>query len=413
MNILRAFLLFSVVSIATAYAHSDLRFATPEEVGMSSERLETLRVWAEDAVESYPLTGAITLVARHGKIVEFETYGYRDKLRGVEMTKDTIFRLHSMTKTIATAAAMILVERGQIQLNDPVEKHLPELANRNVYVAEGSSPTTRPAKGKMLVKHLFTHTAGFPRASGDSTELDKRYVASGLRSAPSLDAYLKILGELPLQDDPGTVYQYGPSIDVVGALVQRVSGVPFDDFLQEEIFDPLGMKDTFFEVPVEKRDRLIPGFKRVDGKLAYEENAHDGGMRTPYPSGSGGLYSTVQDYFRFAQMLLNGGTYNGVSVLGKLTVRSMMQNQTGFLDFDKGHSNRSLAYGYGGSVKISQYYDNKLTNVGEFGWGGAGTTWYRLDPKEDFLVLFFTQHYPMASSLTTPFMNTAIQAIVE
>ena len=172
------------------------------------------------------------------------------------------------------------------------------------------------------------------------------------------------------------------------------------------------MVDTFFEIPANKRDRLIPGFKTVDGQLAYDESASDGSMRRPYPSGSGGLYSTVEDYFHFAQMLLNYGSYNGKSLLGRKTVEAMMKNQLGFLETAR-TTNASEGFGFGGSVKVSDGHHNQLSSIGTFGWGGAGTTWFRIDPSEDLLVMFFTQHYPMASRLTSPFMNTSIQAIVD
>jgi len=174
------------------------------------------------------------------------------------------------------------------------------------------------------------------------------------------------------------------------------------------------MSDTFFEVPADKRNRLVQMFSTQNGQLVYAErpNAH-GDRHRHYPSGGGGLYSTVADYYRFAQMLLDQGTYEGRSILGKKTVQSMMRNQTGFLGDGIKSNNRSEAYGYGGSVKIDTFYEKDMSSVGSYGWGGAFSTWYRIDPEEDLIIMFFSQHSPMSSRLMPPFANTALQAIVE
>ena len=197
-------------------------------------------------------------------------------------------------------------------------------------------------------------------------------------------------------------------------MIERVSGLPLEIFLQQHLFNPLDMQDTFFEVPQAKHDRLVPMFSQQNGELVYTDRARPHGLsQRAYPSGGGGLYSTVSDYFRFAQMLLDHGTYEGRSILGKMTVQSMMRNQTGFLGDGIKSNNLSEAYGYGGSVKIDTFYEKDMTNVGSYGWGGAYSTWYRIDPTEDLIVMFFTQHSPMSSRLMPPFANTALQAIVK
>ncbi len=368
-----------------------------------------------EAVESYPLTGAITLIARRGKVIDWQTYGYQDKLKGVPMEKDAIFALASMTKTIVSAGAMLLVEQGKIRLSDPVSKYLPEFRDPQVFVRlDASGPVTRPAMSSMQIRHLLTHTAGWAAGPGDGSDLARLYSSNGYRDASSLEEMAERLGQLPLQDDPGTAYVYGPAIDVLGALIQRVSGQPLEAFLKQHLFEPLGMEDTFFTVPTAKRHRLTQVFKREKGELAYAvDPAEHGTMRRGFASGGGGLYSTVPDYFRFAQMLLNKGSYEGRVVLGKKTVESMMRNQTGFLGDGVKSNNLSEAYGYGGSVKIDTFYEKDMSSVGTYGWGGAVSTWYRIDPEEAFIAMFFSQHLPMSSSLMPPFANTAWQAIIE
>ena len=399
-------------SILTA---GDLPTATPESVGVSTARLETMHQFVAEAVESYPLTGAITLIARRGKVIDWQTYGYQDKLKGVPMEKDAIFALASMTKTIVSAGAMLLVEQGKIRLSDPVSKYLPEFRDPQVFVRlDASGPVTRPAMSSMQIRHLLTHTAGWAAGPGDGSDLARLYSSNGYRDASSLEEMAERLGQLPLQDDPGTAYVYGPAIDVLGALIQRVSGQPLEAFLKQHLFEPLGMEDTFFTVPTAKRHRLTQVFKREKGELAYAvDPAEHGTMRRGFASGGGGLYSTVPDYFRFAQMLLNKGSYEGRVVLGKKTVESMMRNQTGFLGDGVKSNNLSEAYGYGGSVKIDTFYEKDMSSVGTYGWGGAVSTWYRIDPEEAFIAMFFSQHLPMSSSLMPPFANTAWQAIIE
>jgi CubicO group peptidase (beta-lactamase class C family) len=404
-------LLLGVSSLRAA----DLEYASPEAVGMSSARLETMHRFVEESVASYPLTGAITLVARRGKIVDFTTYGFQDKLAGTPMKKDAIFALASMTKTIVSAGAMVLVEQGKIRPSDPIAKFLPEFNRPRVFVRmENGQPITRPATSPILVRHLLTHTAGWPANGKGEPDLAALYAADNFQAASSLAELVTKLAQHPLQDDPGTAYVYGPAIDVLGALIERVSDMTLHDFLTQHFYIPLGMTDTSFAVPAAQRHRLVQVFNRQDGTLVYApDQTQHGDQRRPYASGGGGLYSTATDYFRFAQMLLNGGTFQGHSVLGKKTVESMMRNQTGFLGDGVKSNNLSEAYGYGGSVKIDPFYEKDMSSIGSYGWGGAVSTWYRIDPTEELVMMFFTQHLPMASALMPPFANTALQAIVE
>lgn len=391
-----------------------LPISEPEKMGVSSERLTTMHAFVDSSVRDYPLTGAVTLVARDGQIVDWRSYGHRDQLAGLPMRRDDIFILASLTKPIVSAGVMILVEQGALRLSDPVAKWIPGLANPRVFLGTRDGEViTRPAKGRIQVRHLLTHTAGWP-GRRDDTELGQLLTTNKFRQASTMDDMIAELARLPLQSDPGTAWIYGPSTDVLGALIERVSGQTLGEFLQEHLFEPLGMEDTFFEVPSAKRHRVVPLFRSEAGALAYfSDPAHRGSMRRPYQSGSGGLYSTPADYFRFAQMLLNQGTFNGQSVLGKMTVISMTRNQCGFLGDAPKSNNLSEAFGFGVSVKISTEHEKDMSSVGTYGWGGSTTTWCRIDPQERYIAMFFSQHTPMASSLVPPFANTAWQAIVE
>ena len=393
----------------------DLEFSTPDEQGISEKRLGVMHQYVEGIVEDYPLTGAVTLVARNGKIVDTKAFGYRDKILGIPMEEDSIFRIHSMTKLVTSVAALILMEEGKFLLTDPIENLLPEFKDPEIFVAKNDDGIfTKPAKNKITILHLLTHTAGFPRGRFTKHEIDKLYKASRFHESKDLDELAKKLGDLPLQFEPGERWHYGTSTEVLTTLIQRAAGVPFDQFVMDRIILPLKMNDTFFVVPENKRDRLVSVFNQVDGELQYvvprDEN---GGMRRPYPSGSGGLYSTVTDYYKFAQMLLNGGHYNGVSILGKKTVELMMTNALGFTITGRRSEGSAEGFGLGGAVKMEHTVHNRITSIGTFGWGGAATTWFRIDPQEEFIAMFFTQQYRMASELIPYFANTAWQSIIE
>ncbi|GAB5562905.1 MAG: serine hydrolase domain-containing protein [Synoicihabitans sp.] len=405
----------AAILLATSWlSGEDLSFASPEDVGVSSERLGTMHRLVQNAVDSHPLTGAVTLVARDGEIIDWRTFGYRDKLKQTPMQRDDIFAMASLTKCVVSAAAMILVERGEMKLSDPIAKFLPEFANPRVFLRREADRTfTRPAKSAIQVRHLLTHTGGWPgnQSKGEIGAIGK---ANRYRLAGTLDEMTIELAKMPLEADPGTAWIYGPSTDVLAVLIQRVSGQPFEVFLRENIFDPLGMEDTYFFVPEEKQDRVVSIFTHREGELVYDvpPEDHARGQRA-YPSGGGGLYSTPPDYFRFMQMLLNGGSYQGRSILGKKTVDSITRNQTGFLGDKPKSNNRSEAWGFGVSVKIDTAYEKDMSSVGTFGWGGSTTTWCRADPQERYIALIFSQHRPMASVFVPPFANTAWQAIVE
>ena len=407
----------AVLGFTSSLSPADLPRASPEEVGMSSARLKSMHRFVSESVESYPLTGAITLVARHGKVVDLTTYGYQDIRQGTPMREDGIFALASMTKTIVSAGAMILVEQGKIRPADPIEKYLPEFRKPRVFVrTENDQPTTRSAKSPILVRHLLTHTAGWPANGKGTPDLARLYAADDFRNASSLEDLVAKLSALPLQDDPGTAYVYGPAIDVLGALIQRVSGMPLEDFLQQHLFGPLNMSDTFFEVPADKRNRLVQMFSTQNGQLVYAErpNAH-GDRHRHYPSGGGGLYSTVADYYRFAQMLLDGGELEGERVLGPKSIERMSTN----LIRDEAnntswHNDQESGFGLGVSVKKDQAYSSTLSSLGTYGWSGYASTLFFVDPEEDLIAVFMSQHVPTNPKQSwQTYTNLVYQAIVE
>ena len=311
-------LLFFITTLAFGQG---LPMAVPEAVGVSAERLERIRPVMQGYVDDGRLPGFLTVVARRGKIVHFETIGMRDVENSKPVEPDTIFRIYSMSKPITSVAVMILYEEGHFQLGTPVSKFIPEFENMEVYNEEQTEISD--AKKKITIKHLLMHTAGFTYGWGNKP-VDERYKKLKIfESGATLLDMVKKLGDIPLVHEPGERWTYGVSIDVLGYLVEVVSGMPFEEFLQTRLFVRLGMVDTGFSVPPEKVDRFAAlyrpdkegGLERVgDAPLANDEVSF-------FPSGGGGLVSTAADYIRFSQMLLNGGELDGVRILGKKTNR--------------------------------------------------------------------------------------------
>ncbi len=284
-----------------ANLRADDPLASPESVGFSSEGLKAFQQAMRALVDEAKLAGVTTLVARHGKVVLFDAYGVQDLETKTPVTKDTIFRIASMTKPIVGVAMMMLWEQGKWTLDDPVAKHIPEFAGLKVSTPNGEVPQTRP----MTMRQLMSHTAGFDVSAG--------YAKMNITDrAQPLQAMIDKLAKLPLPAQPGTDWRYGPSVDIQGYLVEKLSGQPLDVFLKTKIFDPLGMKDTGFWVEPSKANRVTKIFTYGDDKrIMTAPNQGDPTRKPVFLSGSGGLLSTTEDYLRFAQMVLNGGEANG------------------------------------------------------------------------------------------------------
>ena len=356
-----------------------LPIAVPEEVGVSAERLERIRPVLQDYVDKGQLPGFLTVVARRGKIVHFETFGMRDVENKKPVEADTIFRIYSMSKPITSVAVMVLYEEGHFQLNTPVSKFIPEFENMKVYNEEQTE--ILDAKKKVTIKHLLMHTAGLTYGWGDKP-VDERYKELKIfESGTTLADMVRKIADIPLVHEPNERWTYGVSTDVLGYLVEVVAKMPFEEFLQTRLFAPLGMVDTGFSVPPEKVDRFAAlyrpnkkeGMERVgDAPLANDD-------LTFFPSGGGGLVSTAADYMRFSQMLLNGGELDGVRILGKKTVELMR------------YPHHDDWFGLGFAVVTHKESPDILESVGNFSWGGAAATTFWIDPQEELVGLLMTQ----------------------
>ena len=372
----------------------------PEEVGFSTERLGRLHSFIQKQVGAGKYSGAITLIARNGKIADWQTFGYRDVEARLPMEKDTIVRIYSMTKIITTVAVMMLFEEGHFGLEDPIGDYISELKNLKVFKGGTvEKPEVVDAVRAVTIKQLLTHTSGI-RYGDANTVGGQLYRNAKPQESSSLQEFIGILGKLPLLDQPGEKWGYGYSVDVLGRLIEVVSGKALEDFLQERIFAPLGMKDTSFFVPDEEKSRLAKVYERgADGKLEEKKNPNPRSLGPPYqpgkrmPSGGGGLFSTIGDYARFGQMLLNDGKFEGKQFLGRKTIELMRINHLAHMD-PPTINPEPLGFGLGGSVVTDLVKTSALGSIGTFGWGGYATTSVDLDFKEKCLFLFFFQHVP-------------------
>ena len=376
---------------------SPLPVGTPESQGMSSERLARMHTEIQRFVDEGKHAGSVWLIVRNGKIVDWAAYGKRDLEAGLPMEKDTIVRMYSMSKIVASVAALTLLEEARFKLEDPIGDYLPELAHMKV-LAGGTAekPLLADAKRPITIKHLFTHTSGLTYDFGNRpVEVLNR--EAKLPEAPSLGDFVTRVSRLPLAHEPGEVFDYGVSTDILGALVEKVSGRSFGAYLEERVFRPLGMNDTGFSVPEAKLSRLAKIYEKgKDGKL---QPAKPGFGIQPAPgpkleSGGAGLFSTAGDYARFMQMLLNGGQLDGVRILSRKTVELMMANHLNSLERTTHQFSESDGFGLGGAVRLDLAKSNALGSVGQFGWDGAATTYARLDPKERTVMILLVQHFP-------------------
>lgn len=414
-------LLFGVLLGAGLLHAQALEEARPESVEMSSERLQRIDRVIQEYVDSSFIPGGAALIARNGKIAYYQAFGYADAENRKPLQRDAIFRIASQTKAITSVAVMMLFEEGRFLLDDPVSKYLPEFKNLRVmdkYNPVDTSFTTVPANREITIRDLLTHTSGIGYAGIGTAEAKAIYakyrIPSGIATPEErLSDVMGRLGALPLFHQPGERWTYGLNTDVLGYLVEVVSGMSLDAFFQKRIFGPLGMKDTWFYLPASRHGRLT---------RLYTENAAR--KSVPFPklnnldpdfpklegrfySGGAGLSSTLYDYAIFLQMLLQGGTYNGQRLLSPASVRMMTSNQINNLDIGGG---RKFGLGFG----LSNEADAAKLPISEgtFDWGGAFATTYWVDPKEGIVAMFFTQKYPHShGELATKFRVLTYQAI--
>jgi len=378
-----------------------LEEASPESVGISTERLARIDQMCEDAVAEGQVPGIVSLVARDGKIVHWKAYGMAENEKNRQLKRDDIFRIASQTKAITSTAVMMLWEEGKFRLDDPISKYIPEFKNPQVLNSFKYSDTTWtgiPASSEITIRHLLTHTSGIGYGVIDRDERMKMiYQKAGVTDLfttenITIEESVKKLAKLPLHHHPGEKYTYSEGLDVMGYFIEVVSGMSFDEFLKTRIFDPLGMGDTRFYFPESNADRLVAVQHKVGGDWKkYPVTFYD----TDYPvkgaktffSGGAGLSSTAKDYAIFLQMYLNGGEYNGVRLLSRTTVRSIMGNQTGEL-FGGSEKYYGLAFG----VVTPEGQDKSgIGSTGTFDWGGYFNTQYFADPEENVIGIIMKQ----------------------
>ncbi|MEI8646954.1 serine hydrolase [Paraglaciecola sp. Hal342] len=399
-------------------ALADIRTTNPKKVGMSQARLERIEPAMQAFVDEQKLAGTLTLVARKGKVVHVEGVGYRDREAKAPMSEDTIFRIYSMTKPITAVAALTLWEQGKFQMNDPVSKYLPELANLKVYAGmDGENMVLEDTSKVMTIKQLFTHTAGFSYGFTQSP-VDKLYQQSALFSGQiKRQDLLKEVAKLPLNHQPGSKWNYSIGTDIIGILVERLSGQTLGAYFEQHIFEPLEMDDTGFYVPEDKQDRLAQIYViNQQGQTVPMENEPLGDyLSAPeIESGGGGLVSTIEDYYIFTQMLLNGGEYQGKRILGRKTVEYMRTNHlpTSLIPFEP--TSTGEGYGLAMSVTVDEQGANTMGSAGDYGWAGAASTYFRIDPKEQMIVISMTQLMPSSYfSYNKDFKNIAYQALID
>lgn len=395
---LTALLLAAIAAYSWA---AEVPQAKPEEVGMSSVKLEKVTSAVQEMVADEKVAGAITMVARKGKIVHFEAYGLRDMEDEKPLEKDTIMRFYSMTKPITTVAAMMLHDDGTLKLDDPVEKYLPEFEGVKVHDEKGPVEPDR----KPTVRDLMRHTAGLTYGVFGNSPVDRMYTQQNVLGSRDLGEQAKKLGKIPLDYQPGTRWHYSVSTDVLGCLVERVSQSKLDEFFQKRIFKPLDMKDTAFYVPEEKANRFSscygPGLKLKD-RFSSSRYLH----RPTLLSGGGGLVSTARDYMRFCQMLINKGELHGTRLLQSETVEMMTKNQLPENVFCHG----LLGFGLGFQVKLKNW--GPRGHVGEYGWGGAASTHFWISPDDDLVVIALSQHMPFSKQLESTVRPLVYKSII-
>lgn len=417
----------TVAVITTAASINTITLTKPEAVGLSSERLEHLHALIQSEIDGKQLAGAVTILARHGKIVEYRTYGEKDVAHNTPMSKDTIFRAYSMSKPVTGVAMMILYEQGKWLPTDPISRFLPEFANLKVFKgvdAEGKMILVDPDHPPTM-QELMTHSAGFSYGSGHSV-VDALYHSQGVMQSHDLQEMVKKLSTIPLNYQPGKGWTYSVSMDIQGAIVEKLSGQTLPQFMQEHIFKPLDMKDTGFFVPQEKRSRFATNYRATpEGQLAPTATAGeapaDYATEPTMPSGGGGLVTTAEDYYRFAQMLANKGELDGKRILAPATVAVMTSNHlpANLLTGEFGIGQHIMRPGFGYGFNCAVVFDPAAAIMpdgkGTFFWDGAAGTWFWVDPTND--VVFVSMIQRMGGhdnhSLEYRSHSTVYQALVE
>jgi CubicO group peptidase (beta-lactamase class C family) len=391
--------------------------AKPEEVGLSSVRLGRIREAVQRHIDAQNICGAVTIVARRGRIAHFEAHGVMDLESRKPMAKDAVFRLASMTKPITSVAVMMLVEEGKIRLNDPVSRFIPEFKSLKVAMpvetaapGRGSEIYVIPASREITIQDLLTHTSGMVSGGLGARQASK---LAPRNPNDTLADYIPRLAAVPLDFQPGSQWSYSATAgpDILGRVVELVSGTAYDVYLRQRIFDPLGMKDTFFYPAEDRRPRLVTLYQRTAEGLSKSQN-QDGFSTRTYFSGGAGLMSTPEDYLQFAQMLANGGELNGKRLLSPRTVELMAANHVGDMFNGKvGLPAHGMGFGFLMAVVLDSVQTDRQVSTGSFGWGGAYGTLVWVNPREKMVEILMIQTQNQV--LQRDFENAVMQAIME
>lgn len=418
---------FIVLTLSVSGQNSKTLFTkatSPAVAGFSEERIKRIDQTLQSWIDQKQMNGCVAFISKNGKIVYNKAFGYDNMEKGTPMRTDHIFRIMSQSKAITSVAIMMLFEEGKVLLNDPISKFIPEFKNPQViksFNLKDTSWVAEPAKREITIKDLLTHTSGLGYAQIGSAEAKAMYhkyqVPGGIAfHGMVLGDAMKRLGKLPLFHQPGEKYTYGLNNDVLGYVVEVASGMSFDKFLRTRLFEPLGMKDTYFYIPKDKQNRLVSayhqyaeGLTMMPEKMTIVEDVYRDypNLDGTYFSGGAGLSSTIYDYALFLQMLLNGGSYNGKQFLSRATVRMMISNQ--LEESVIGADDFGLGFGLTNEKEAS----STPLSEGSFEWGGMFATTYWADPKEGIVALIFRNIWPSTFDAATRFKILTYQALAD
>lgn len=395
--------LLIIINLSHFSITAQIDYSSPEEQGISSNRLNEVSRISKNLIDDNKVSNITTIINRNGKIVYFQSFGKREFESDKAIKKNDLYRIYSMTKPIVSLAIMQLYERELFQLDDPVEKFLPEFSKIKVLSDDGS---LKNPKEMMTIKNLLNHTAGLSYG-WTYHPVDQKYYNAGLYDSKGSDDFISRVSNLPLRFSPGEKFYYSIATDVLGVLVEKISGEPLDQYLKKHIFDPLGMVDTFFKVPVNKRDRFIPNYsynkktKKAE-KLNNEYFSNKPSSRSYYNpeflSGGGGLVSTAKDFMIFAESLRNNGELNGARIINEETLNLMIKNQlpngvefTGSSGEPQNWYGDSIKFGLGFGIINDPEYLKSSGSVGEYFWSGAAGTFFWIDPEKEIIVVTLIQ----------------------
>ncbi|UCC38319.1 MAG: beta-lactamase family protein [Candidatus Aminicenantes bacterium] len=417
--------------LCNSFAQS-LQPASPEEVGLSSFRLKRIQKIIQNHIEKGELAGTVTLIARHGKIVQHEAFGQMSIEEGIPMTRDAIFRIASMTKVFTSIAVMILYEEGRFSLHDPISKYIPQFKDMKVVIWPNNKPQdipliTEPSKRPIIIRDLLRHTAGFSYGHG-FYDLDKMYKEAGMNPRSltpwqgTLNEFVESISKLPLVHHPGTIWVYSYATDILGYLIEIIASEPLDKFLEKRVFRPLGLKDTYFIIPQSKLNRFPNLYKYANGDLELVESAASSNFRN-MPSalsggggwtstGYGGIVTTALDFTKMLQLFLNGGILDGQRLLSRKTVELMMRNHLPGIQSDM--LGPGVNFGLMSAVLTSPGKYGELGTKGQVWWAGSCNTYFFVDPKEEMIGVLMTQIHPFGHlGLMGKFKRLCMQMIVD